>query len=111
MKLRHWITLMTILLVLLVQFAIPTMQFFNDGVNRWGWQMYSRQSGRPAMTAILIDGSREKVSLGDHVVVTRSELPLDVNVIEQLCERIDRIEAIELTDKSDGEVTVYPCNE
>lgn len=108
---RHWITLITILVLLLVQLGIPTMQFFQDGVNRWGWQMYSRQQVRPEMTVVRKDGTRQGTSLSDYLVVFRSEIRITDDVLAQICDRLpDSAETIELRDEETDAVTVYPCD-
>jgi hypothetical protein len=107
---RKWIALMTILLVLFVQFGIPSMQFFSEGSNRWGWQMYSRQSGKPEITAVMEDGAREAVRLRDHLIVNRSEIRVDEHVVDELCERLPDAQAIELVFESTSTVTVHQCD-
>jgi hypothetical protein len=109
--LRHWLAVLTIAIVLTLQIGIPTLQFFEEGVNRWGWQMYSRMPIRPTLTAVHPDGNREPIRLSDHVYYMRSEIRVDnQQAVEQFCERVDGAEAIELFNEQRDEVTVYPCS-
>jgi hypothetical protein len=108
--LRHWLAVFTIAIVLTLQICIPTLQFFEEGVNRWGWQMYSRMPIRPTITAIHSDGTREQIRLSDHLYHLRSEIRVDnEQVIEQFCERISDAEAIELVNEQRDEIAVHRC--
>lgn len=111
MSRRHHLILLTILGVLLLQFAVPSALLPHSGANRWGWQMYSRQNDRPDIVAILENGDREPVKISDHLARYRSELRLDARALDRLCLRIPDVDSFELTWESSGEVAVHQCSE
>lgn len=107
---RHQLILLTILGVLALQFVVPAALLSESGANRWAWQMYSRQTDRPDIVAILEDGDREPVKISDHLAGFRSELRLDARTLDRLCSRIPGVESFELTRESSGEEAVHQCN-
>jgi hypothetical protein len=106
---RHRLILMTILAVLTLQFGVPAVQYFSEGANRWGWQMYSREQSLPAVLVVSPEGERTSADLPDHLFLLRSELRIDERAARQLCERYPRAVAIEVVDRTTGEATPHQC--
>jgi hypothetical protein len=108
---RHIVIMITIAIVLTLQFIVPVIQYPLDGANRWGWQMYSRENPRPGIVAVLEDGDRQDIRFGDHVYSVRAELRLSEPVLLQLCERVPEAAGFELISRSTGELKAeFPCD-
>jgi hypothetical protein len=108
---QHRLALTILTIVLVIQFVVPAALLFASGPNRWGWQMYSRESQRPEIVAVFPSGEREQVEFGDHVFHMRAELRVDSGVLRQLCERIPGVEQFELTNEATNEVAHYRCSD
>ena len=106
---RHILILLTIGIALTLQFLVPILQYPNDGANRWGWQMYSRENPNPDIYAIDNTGQRDEVDLANHLFHRRGEIRIDDHLLVQLCDRIDKVKALELVREADDEVVVHQC--
>jgi hypothetical protein len=108
---RHRVALLIIGVVLTLQFVVPALFLPASGANRWSWQMYSRNSERPEIVALSVTGEQETITLSDHLYRLRSELRVDSDVLDQLCDRIAGVDHFELTYESTDDVVVHPCND
>lgn len=106
---RHLIILITVAIVLILQFGVPAIQYFAEGSNRWGWQMYSRENSRPEITAVSTNGNRRAVALSPHLMLSRTELRINDDVLRQLCGRLRETRTLELHYENSDEVRVYQC--
>jgi hypothetical protein len=106
---RQLLTLLLIAVVVGVQFGIPSIQYFSDGANRWGWQMYSRANPNPMIVAVRADGRHVDVDVREHLSQLRSELRFREREFDLLCQRIPDVSYLRLHDPRSGEVTVHPC--
>ncbi len=111
MTLRRKLVIGVIATVLSLQFVIPSVQYFSDGANRWGWQMYSRVSLQPEIIAVTADGDRREVDLSRYVFHMRSELRVDAEMLDQLCAMLPDANSFELIHHEDAtETEMFQCS-
>jgi hypothetical protein len=106
---QHKLTLGLIAVVLAIQFVVPSIQYFSDGPNRFGWQMYSRENPRPDITAVNVAEERSSVDLNEFVIVLRGELRVTEQVLDELCTLVDGTRYFELEYPFSVESRVHEC--
>lgn len=76
---------------LVVQLSVPTVLFLrgDDRSQRFGWQMFSKNSPAVEFTVMLASGSELTVAPGDVLARHRGDLPLVDLIPPHLCATID----------------------
>ncbi len=88
-----------VVVYLVIQVGIPTIQFFAPRPSRWGWQMYSGHRMPVRLGVVFADGHTEAVDLGKLLGYRRTEIDLTPHLVAQLCRTHTNATLIRATTK------------
>ena len=94
---------------LVVQMAVPAIQWRGPRPARFGWQMWSVPVALPRFVTVMHDGSRHDADLVRYVGVGRGEMDLRDALPPHLCRVVPDIAAVEVRDPRGDTTRVIAC--